>query len=54
MVTSLLVVAAAPLYGLTAAFTGEPLVALTAITVGTGALTVAVAGATRWLAGAAS
>jgi len=54
MVTSLLVVAAAPLYGLTAAFTGEPLVALTAITVATGALTVALAGATRWLARTAS
>ena len=54
MVTALLVVAAAPLYGLTAAFTGEPLVALTAITGATGALTVGLAGTTRWLAGAAS
>jgi len=54
MVTSLLVVAAAPLYGLTAAFTGEPLVALTAITVATGALTVALAATARRLAGAAS
>ena len=54
MVTALLVVAAAPLYGLAAAFTGEPLVALTAITVAAGALTVGLAGTTRWLAGAAS
>ena len=54
MVTALLVVAAAPLYGLTAAFTGEPLVALMAITVAAGALTVGLAGTTRWLAGAAS
>jgi hypothetical protein len=54
MVTALLVVAAAPLYGLTAAFTGEPLVALTAITVATGALTVGLAASARKLAGAAS
>ncbi len=54
MVTALLVVAAAPLYGLTAAFTGEPLVALTAITVATGALTVGLAATARKLAGAAS
>lgn len=54
MVASLLVVAAAPLYGLTGAFTGEPLTALTAITVVTGALTLALAVTTRWLVGAAS
>ncbi len=54
VVTALLVVAAAPLYGLTAAFTGEPLVALTAITVATGALTVGLAASARTLAGAAS
>ena len=54
MVTALLVVAAAPLYGLTTAFTGEPLVALTAITVATGALTLGLAGTTRWLTGTAS
>ncbi len=54
MVTALLVVAAAPLYGLTAAFTGEPLAALTAVTVATGALTVALAAGARRLAAAAS
>jgi hypothetical protein len=54
MVTALLVVAAAPLYGLTAAFTGEPLVALTVITVATGALTVGLAATARRLTGAAS
>jgi hypothetical protein len=54
MVTSLLVIAAAPLYGLTAAFTVEPLVALTVVTLITGALIVALAATARKLAGAAS
>jgi hypothetical protein len=54
MVTSLLVVATAPLYGLTGAFTGEPLVVLTAVTVATGVLTLALAATARRLAGAAS
>ncbi|HEY3408401.1 MAG TPA: hypothetical protein VGK53_09545 [Propionicimonas sp.] len=54
MVTALLVLAAAPLYGLTAAFAGEPLVVLMAVTVAAGALTVGIAGTTRWLAGATS
>ncbi|HSK32729.1 MAG TPA: hypothetical protein VK903_04530 [Propionicimonas sp.] len=53
-VASLLVVTTAPLYGLAGAFTGEPLTALTAIAVGTGALTVALAAAARKLAPAAS
>lgn len=54
MVASLLVVAAAPLYGLAGAFTGEPLTALTAITVATGALIVALAATARRLARGAS
>jgi hypothetical protein len=54
MVASLLVVAAAPLYGMAGAFASEPLTALTAITVATGALTMALAAAARRLAPAAS
>jgi hypothetical protein len=54
MVTSLLVVTGAPLYGLAGLFSGEPLTVLTAVAVGTGVLSLALAAAARKLAPAAS
>ncbi len=54
MVTSLLVVTGAPLYGLAGFFSGEPLTVLTAITVATGVVTLALAAAAQKLAPAAS
>ncbi len=54
MVTSLLVVTGAPLYGLAGLFPGEPLTMLTAVAVATGALSLAGAAAARRLAPEAS
>lgn len=54
MVTSLLVATGAPLYGLAGFLPGEPLTALAAITVATGALTMVLATAARRLAPTAS
>jgi hypothetical protein len=54
VVASLLVVAAAPLYGMAGAVASEPLTALAATTVATGALTIALAATARKLAPAAS